>query len=331
MDHGSYVQRPITQLLSPINDVVFKMLMAAPQRNHLLVAFVNAVLELATPITSLEIRNPEITSEMAKTKGSILDTLASTLEGRTIHIEMQSQPQPYFYKRTFLYSSRAFAGQLTKGDNYSLLRPVDFINLLNFRQFRDGDPLTYARTLMVMDKKSLVAYPELINMHFLEIPKFSKFIQKNPDAWTHCLLAQWLQFLTNPADKKMEKIIEINPTIEEAMKGLKDMSDDPRAQEMARIREKSRLDVESGLEYATERGFAKGRAKGRAEGKAEGEAKGRAAGKTEGKAEAKVQLLRSLLRSAHTSSLSDAEIARLVDLPLEDVADMRAALSAIKK
>ncbi len=59
-------------------------------------------------------------------------------------------------------------------------------------------------------------------------------------------------------------------------------------------------------------------ADGRRAGLAEGEAKGEAKGK--------VEVLRSLLQNPVTAGLQDAELAALVSLPLELIAELRASL-----
>ena len=150
-----------------------------------------------------------------------------------------------------------------------------------------------------------------------------------------------------------------DPIIKDAMKHLIDLSEDSEARELVRIREKAEHDWASGMATARKaglkkglaRGLKKGRAegeveglkKGRAEGKAEGRAEGKAEGRAEGEFEglkkgrsegeagAKRQVLQAMLLSPQTSSLPDQEIARIVDLSVEEVSTMRARFSKIPR
>ena len=146
-----------------------------------------------------------------------------------------------------------------------------------------------------------------------------------------------------------------DPIIKDAMKHLIDLSEDSEARELARIREKAEHDWASGMATARKaglkkglaRGLKKGRAEGKAEGRAEGEfaglkkgraegevegfKKGRVEGKAEGEAGAKLRVLQSMLLSLQTSSLTDQEIARIVDLSIEEVSTMRARLSKMPR
>ena len=105
-----------------------------------------------------------------------------------------------------------------------------------------------------------------------------------------------------------------DPIIKDAMTHLNDISSDARARERARVREKSEHDWASMMADARRAGLAEGEAKGRVEGKAEGEAKG------------KVEVLKSLLQNPVTAALPNSELAALVSLPLELIAEVRASL-----
>jgi flagellar biosynthesis/type III secretory pathway protein FliH len=108
----------------------------------------------------------------------------------------------------------------------------------------------------------------------------------------------------------MERIIMKDPIIKDAITHLNDISSDARARERARAREKSEHDWASMMADARRAGLAEGEAKG----KAEGEAKG------------KVEVLKSLLKNPVTAGLLDAELAALVSLPPELIAEVRASL-----
>ena len=106
-------------------------------------------------------------------------------------------------------------------------------------------------------------------------------------------------------------------TIKKALESLEEISRDENAREIARVREKARLDFESEVEGAMFEGIEIGKAEGRAE----GEAKGRA----EAEQLAKITFLKQLLNTPSTMNMTDEELAKLRGLSLKQVADFRAS------
>ncbi|MBM4253801.1 MAG: hypothetical protein FJ146_17680 [Deltaproteobacteria bacterium] len=109
------------------------------------------------------------------------------------------------------------------------------------------------------------------------------------------------------------------PELKDAKDALEDLSAKDEAREIARLREKARLDMDSIMANAKK--------EGRAEGLAEGEAKGRAEGEAKGRAEQSLLLLKKLLSDAVTSALSNAHLAELTGLTEAEVARERAERS----
>ena len=106
--------------------------------------------------------------------------------------------------------------------------------------------------------------------------------------------------------QSIERIITKDAIIKDAMSHLNDISSDARARERARVREKSEHDWASMMADALRAGLAEGQA--------------------EGKAEGKIEVLKSLLKNPVTTALPDFELAELVSLPLELVAQVRASM-----
>ena len=178
MDRHSANHPPKQFLLDPTNDVVWKLLLTAPHRSHLLLSFVNAVLRLKQPFTSLEVLNPEVSRQLVASKASVLDILV-------------------------------------------------------------------------------------------------------------------------------------------------ELSEDREARELARIREKGEHDWASSIDTARREGLKKGLARGLKKGRAEGKAEGKA----EGERNAQLHFLKAMLLNPQTSSLSDETIARMTNLSVDAVRDMRSLLS----
>ena len=166
----------------------------------------------------------------------------------------------------------------------------------------------------MLDRETAEDYGTFLEMHFYELTKFGKFIKKNPQGSGSTHLDNWLQFLKNPADKKMERAMRTDPVIKEAMQHLIEISGDMQVQELARMREVAEHEWASMIGDAEDKGRAEGEAKGRAEGEAKGEVR------------AAERFLASLLSTPSTAALPDGAIADLVGLTVEHVASMRKRL-----
>ena len=297
-------------LLSPTIDIVFKMLLTRKNSGPLLLDLVNTIIKPKNPFVSLEVMNPEIPLEDTDHKEIALDILATTAAGDKVQIEMQARNHAYFRERAFYYATRLHSSQLTRGEAYGELRATYCIYFLKFNQFDCQGLDQFAHIFTMREENTGIKLTDHLEIHFIELLKFRKLLMKKAHGSGDEHLDNWLQFLLNPSDKSMERIIMKDPIIKDAMTHLNDISSDARARERARAREKSEHDWASMMADARRAGLAEGEAKG----KAEGEAKG------------KVEVLKSLLKNPVTAGLLDAELAALVSLPLELIAEVRASL-----
>ena len=306
-------------LLSPLLDVVFKMLLTRNGDSRLLLDLSNTVLRPSQPFEELVILNPGIDLETIMHKAVVLDVLARTRAGDFVQIEMQASSEAFFRDRALYYVARLHGSQLSRGDEYERLRTTYAINFLNFDHFECQNPDQFVQTFRLREDRTGVLLSERFEVHFIELLKFRRLLMKNPQGSGDEHLDHWLQFLLNPSDKKLKRVFRSDPIIGEAMDRLKEISSDEQARQLARMREVGERDLKSRMSSMLKQGLEEGRAKGLAEGLAEGLAKG--------EAQAKASLLKSLLEASATSSLPDATLAQLVGLPIEQVAEMRRALA----
>ena len=213
--------------------------------------------------------------------------------------------------------------QLSRGDEYEKLRTTYAINFLNFDHFECQNPDQFVQTFRLREDRTGVLLSERFELHFIELLNFLRLHMKNPQGFGDEHLDHWLQFLLNPSDKSMKRVVRSDPIIGEAMDPLKEISSDEQARQLARMREVGERDYRSGINSARKEGLEEGLAKGLAEGREKGLAEGRA----EGEAQAKIQLLKSLLDSPATASLSNETLAAVVQVPLEVVIEMRVQLN----
>jgi predicted transposase/invertase (TIGR01784 family) len=287
------------------------MMLAHPDSAPLLVDIANTILMPRDPFEVMTVLNPEIPKEDIDHKGITLDILATTARGAKIQVEMQARHHAFFKERAFYYATRLHSSQLTRGENYDELKPTYCINFLRFNQFSVQDTGPFAHIFEMRERTTHIPLTSQFEIHFLELLKFQIFLMKNPQGSGNPHLDNWLHFLLNPSDKRLEVITMSDPIINRAMKRLKDISNDDYARERARVRERAEHDWASMLSDA------------RREGLAEGKAEGLADGKAEGKSEARLEFLRTLLTSPITGGLSDEALAEMVHLPRDLVEQMR--------
>ncbi|MDR0680509.1 MAG: Rpn family recombination-promoting nuclease/putative transposase, partial [Dysgonamonadaceae bacterium] len=142
---------------------------------------------------------------------------------------------------------------------------------------------------------------DVLEIHFIDMVKFrrleNKDIEGNP-------LHRWLAFFDKNTDEStLKKIIEMDATIEKALRKIKHVLQD---EDMLRIyegREMAAMDYISGINYARQEGRQKGRQEGRQEGIAIGEQK------------AQEQYVLRLSQAGWTTE----QIAKFIDLPAKKV------------
>lgn len=82
----------MSDIVTPTNDGVFKLLFAAEDNRPGLIGLLTAVLQPPQPITDAKVLNPEIPKENITDKGTTLDILVELADGSRINVEMQMVP-----------------------------------------------------------------------------------------------------------------------------------------------------------------------------------------------------------------------------------------------
>ncbi len=119
--------------IDPKVDCVFKAILGSEQHLTLLLHFLNAVLarDPGHRIQEVELLNPYNEREFESAKLSVVDVKARDEAGRWYQIEIQLAVHPGLASRILYTWSTVYHGQLAKGQNFTALRPVIAIWLLN--------------------------------------------------------------------------------------------------------------------------------------------------------------------------------------------------------
>ena len=221
--------------LNPLNDYAFKQIMDKEN----LIPFLNAVLnpDDQKKLVSLELldNNPELTKEMIFDKTGRLDIRAKTADGMQIDVEIQINNRKNMDKRTLFYWGKLFLEGIKQGEDYLKLAKVITVNILDFNFL--AIPKFHSTYHLWEDGEENYLLTDLIEIHFIELPKFKLFgpkdIKKNP-------LHRWLQFFDKTLpEEELKELVEMDSAIKRAKQKLEYISSDEDALALYRAREDS--------------------------------------------------------------------------------------------
>ncbi|MFC3799024.1 Rpn family recombination-promoting nuclease/putative transposase [Cohnella sp. GCM10012308] len=294
--------------LNPKNDYLFKRLFGEADSKPLLIGLLNAILHRRdrTAIADLTILDGKLlTKRLIEDKEGVLDIRCETADREQINVEMQVGRYRHMEKRSLFYMGRLLADSIREGEDYSQLKKTICINILDYSFL----PLAHFHHSFQLyeDKARQYRLTDLIELHFIECPKFRSGPYRRDDP-----LHRWLRFLderTTP--EQLEELIEMDPTIRNAEERLSHLSEDDMTRMLYEAREKAQRDRVSFLKDAWEEGRETGWETGRDEGLKEGLEKGLKQGKESAKEEIAIQMLQE--------GLDPATVARLAGLPHERI------------
>ncbi|WP_368997412.1 Rpn family recombination-promoting nuclease/putative transposase [Caldifermentibacillus hisashii] len=194
------------------------------QSNKLLLALLNDVFNVPKGLSlgTVEITNPLTFQTNVTDQYAILDIRAKVAGFGHVNLEMQRVNQRNIDKRSLYYRAKLFEEQLDKGNEYRDLKKVVTINFLDFSYFTTD---MYHSCYRLMEKRTFEPYPDLLQLHFIEMPKFVRQDKENL-IHPNDRMAKWIRFLTNEDDARWEEMANQDPIIENAVDMLRTVSMD---------------------------------------------------------------------------------------------------------
>ena len=304
------------------SDYVFKRIFAREENNSMLKDFLEAILNIH--INKVEVKNPELTPNMADEKLGILDLKLDIDNERVVDVEMQVSNEHNIKERSSTYLSKLAAEQLKAKQNYKELKKIITINILKYNylernayhsiarmKYEDTKPIEFVDMGYRKEEEEAT---NTFEMHFIELPKFK---EKNPECNTK--LEQWLWLIDGSKEEKVEMSAKENEEINKTVKELNKLSKDP--EEVAKYEEREwsimRYDVEmkTNRELGEKEGEIRGLKIGEKRGRIEGEKRGRIEGEKTGRENEKKNVIKNL----HKLNIPIEKIAKAVELNEEDV------------
>ena len=243
------------------NDVVFKAVFGSDKK--VLMGFLNQVigLSIADP-EDITVLNPEIPTDYADLKQSRLDIRAMTA-GEQVNLEMQVRDMEYYAERTVVYQSKMINDDAKKGDNYGQLRRTISINILKHDMF---DTPNYYSSFLPIEETRHEVLTDKWQIIFFELNKICK---TEPT-----IQEQWLKLLKSGKEEVEMLRTSSNEYISGCANKILAVNADNKLRVQAELRELARLDENTVIASAEERGEKKGRAEEREKLAAKWRAKG---------------------------------------------------------
>ncbi len=182
------------QFADPKNDIAFKKIFGNEHHKNILISFLNSVLDFKNEkiIVDVELANPYQVPRIPELKETILDIKATNQNKETFIVEMQKKDMGDFNKRSLYYTSKAYISQLPKGNDYTKLKQVYFIGILNFNIFENKD---FISRHLIINQETNTQDLKDFEFTFIELPKFTKELKK-----LDSILDKWIYFLKNASD-----------------------------------------------------------------------------------------------------------------------------------
>lgn len=249
-----------------LNDILFKLVFGSANSEPILIALLNALLGYTgeQKITSLTIENPTLEKEYISDKGALLDLKAQDRAGRWYNIEVQLQSvhgRESYFKRSLFYWSKLYSSQIERGHQYSKLQKTISISLLDFLIFPDDKTLHH--TYVLKERSTSSPFLDMLELHYIELGKFSLHkahsLRTPFEKWLYIL--KFSELYSEPGTALPENLQE-EAGIIMAIETMRKAYARDEVRELIKMREKAKLDYQSGLADAHEQGLEQGLEKG---------------------------------------------------------------------
>ena len=283
----------LDKFLDPKNDFAFKRVFGSEKNKDILIQFLNDILDhqYIGQIKDITFLPTIQESAVAASKQSIVDVLCQDQHGVQYIVEMQVTATTDFDKRAQYYATRAYSGQLLKGEDYQKLRNVIFLAITNFTMFPD-DPAIKSDHI-ILNSQTYAHKLKGLHFTFIELTKFTKKLEELTS-----IREKWYYYLKHAPETTEEaysELVEGAPALQRAYDELEKASwSQEELYKYDQIIKQERDHASVGIAQF-QKGEKKGREEGKAEGLKEGEKKGIELGKAEGKQQEKLEIAKQML------------------------------------
>lgn len=153
--------------IDPKTDFGFKLIFA---HRAIMLSFINAILPKADRVVDFEYTSTEVIGDNPVGRIVIYDLRCLTSDGRTIIVEVQRLPQPYFKERSLYYTMRGMDAQVRRGDEAYEIKPVYLIAVVDFEL--PGNYEGYLHHFTMQSQRGEL-FSDVLQLYYLELSKFT--------------------------------------------------------------------------------------------------------------------------------------------------------------
>ena len=234
---SNFDEKTVKEIMTPMNDYIFKKLFGAVGREKLIKEFLEAILDIKIEEVELGLETILMADEIDE-KTRVLDVRVKLADGTDIDVEIQNSKDAATVKRSHFYASRMYGRQINSGIYYGELKKVIVIFITNFEVFPKMQE--YHTKWLMTEQKNKEEYFEEIELHFIEMPKFLS-IKRDESRVKN----QWLIFLDSSDEEGVKRAMAENESIREAKEELDKLQQDAHTQYLAWLRQKYILEKNS--------------------------------------------------------------------------------------
>ena len=222
-------------VLSPRNDIVFKLIFGDAQDTSILTAFLKSALDLPPEdYQEVMIVDPHLKGDVPDDKQGILDVKVKTPTGKIIDIEIQIVEHPQMRERVVFYLARMVTEQIGRGEDYQSIKRAISILITDYVQIPENQH--YHNCYRLHDPKTGSEFTDLLEVNTLELPKL-------PQEEDGTALWDWLEFLKARQEEELMRLAEKDPQLKKAVSRLVALSEDEQTRLLAESREKLQRDI----------------------------------------------------------------------------------------
>jgi predicted transposase/invertase (TIGR01784 family) len=207
-------------------------------------------------IVDIKYAPQEHTNPNPDKRGIRVDVEATDADGTRFLVEMQREPQDFFYERAVYNASHCVIRQLEKGEDDYEFPAVYFIGLVDFPLHADRNRVLYRYSIFEDTDKDLMT--DSMHYIFLELPNCGKALSPEASILDNfCFSLHNMQFLEERPAELRQEIFEL---LFEAANISKFAPEDKVKYEFDMTTER---DIRNQIRYAEKKGIEKGEAEGR--------------------------------------------------------------------
>jgi len=204
--------------LTPLNDVVAKVLFSNPDNRSLLENLISTILNKEVHIQEVI---PEATwiGNRKEEKTNRTDMFVKTKE-EWVLLEIQRYEDPYYEQRITSSIAKAINLQLKKGDSYHTLQKVIAISIGT--GFMTDPPAFYGKTVRVLEAYKNIELFNQVEHYYLDINKYAELSEIDIQNRKH----QWAEFFKYERMEVLYKMAEQNDKVKKGLEILDKLRED---------------------------------------------------------------------------------------------------------